>query len=132
MTDNAVIAILNLLLFMFEGSEEPVDAKVDEMVILFLGDRLKDSSKVHGKCLEYLSRVPHSINILKLPINRLTSQGFYNPIWLGDLTELLNIVSESKPKAIGTYKLQENLKSMFVHLIASENKELIDAHMDFL
>ena len=93
MTENAVIAVLNILLFMYEGSEESVDAKVDEMAILFLGDRLKDSSKVHGKCLEYLSRVPHSINILKLPINRLTSQGFYNPIWLGDLTELLNIVS---------------------------------------
>jgi hypothetical protein len=78
---------------MFEGSEEAVDGKADDLVIFFLMKQWKNSPKVQGKCLEYLSRIPHSINILKLPLNMLTAHGFYNTVWLGDLTELLNIVS---------------------------------------
>lgn len=127
-----MLAVLKLLLYMFEGAEEAVDPKADDLVILFLTKIWKNSSSVQGKCLEYLSRVPHNINILKLPLNKLAVQGFYNELWLGDLTEIINIVSESKPKAIGTYKLQETIKSIMVYLIASEDIDLIDTLMDFL
>lgn len=70
-----------------------MDAKSDDLVILFLTQYSKYSFKVQGKCLEYLSRIPHNINILKLSLAGLTAQGFYNIVWLSDLTELINIVS---------------------------------------
>ena len=71
--------------------------------------------------LEYLSKVPHSINILKLPISHFLSRGFSQKEWIVSITDLLEMVVESKPKAIGGFQLQNLLRGILIRLISLEN-----------
>jgi hypothetical protein len=72
MTERNIIAVLNCLLWMFEDSEEQINPKIDKLVLEILQTTTHPSvfslQNIRIKCIEFIAKVPHSINILKIEV----------------------------------------------------------------
>jgi hypothetical protein len=130
-----IVSCLQILLYIYEDDDALVEFDVDKIISSLIDTVGRQNTmalwKVWGLCLEYLSKVPHSINLLKLSLSDILSKGFRQKEWLSNVTDILEIVVESKPKAIGNFKLQQVLKSILIRLIALE-KEPIEEYLDLL
>lgn len=125
--EGKLVMVMQMVLYVYEDEGALVEKEVDELVMRLIG-RVGEGS---GSCwltskltLEYLSKVPHSINILKLPISHFLSRGFSQKEWISSITDLLEMVVESKPKALGGFKLQGLLRGILMRLICIESQPL--------
>ena len=122
-----VVGCLQVVLFVYEDEEAIVDPEVDKFIdnlIVTIAKSSVSSSQLWKLCLEYLAKVPHSINILRLPVSEMLGRGFSDGECLKYVTDLMEMVVESKPKALGGFKLQSMLRLMLTRLIALEESPL--------
>lgn len=68
---------------------------------------------------------------MKVPLKDVLSRGFNQKEWLESSTDILEMVVESKPKAIVNFKLQPILKSILTRLITLERKPT-EEYLDLL